>query len=129
MSSLPTLSISGWIDTVDGKADRLMAYFFTSEYSQTYTFHKSIASLPYIIATYGHDAIQLKSMISSTLFDLFVHYFDEADFNVSIKERDNIILDIQVSGSFEDDGVRYDLAHLIHLNNGVMGKIIKLNNG
>lgn len=129
MAVLPSLSLSGWVDTVDGKADRLMSYFFTSQYSQTYTYHRNIASLPYLIATYGHDVVNLRSTILSTLSDLFFPYFDEVDFNVDIEVENDVVIHIRVSAIFEEDGTRYDLARLIDVNNGSIGKIVKLNNG
>lgn len=129
MAYLPTLSTNGWIETVDGKADYLMSYFLTSQYSQSYLYRGHVASLPYIVAVYGHDGIELKLRINNQLSELFDPFFDEVDLSVEVTLVDENSYDIRVICTFIENNVRYDLAHLIKSSGGVINKIIKLSNG
>ena len=129
MAHVPSLSTNGWIETVEGKADYLMSYFFTSQRSQSYLYNGNISSLPYIVAVYGTDTAELKLHINSDLSDLLLPYFDEVDIIVDVILESGYLHNIRISVGFIENDMKYDLAHLIKHSGGIISDIIKLNNG
>lgn len=70
---------SGYIYDPGKKFDRLMSDFFEAEYSQSYLFYGSIASLPWLVQTYQSDETVLAQKIRSTLMTYLEKYFDSVE--------------------------------------------------
>lgn len=130
--AIPTLSEDGWVTNPIKIADYLFSYFFTSEYSQTYLFNSKIASLPYIIQDTQGDLNRLSGDVTNWLKLLFSNYFVniniEANTTQDPKNPNNYQLTILVE--FTDaDGKSYSLGRLLEVNDLIVQKIIKQNNG
>lgn len=130
--AIPTLSEDGWVTNPIKIADYLFSYFFTSEYSQTYLFNNKIASLPYIIQDTQGDLNRLSGDVTNWLKLLFSNYFVniniEANTTQDPKNPNNYQLTILVE--FTDaDGKSYSLGRLLEVNDLIVQKIIKQNNG
>lgn len=127
---LPTLSSSGWVDEIAEKADRVMAYFFVSEYSQSNIFRGNITSLPHLIQKFGNEPEVLKSEISRKVQDLLGRYFDEVSVDAEITNEDqpHSRMDLQITVRLRDNGVSYSLARVIKTLNGKVEEFIRVNN-
>lgn len=133
MAAAPVFSLStlGLIDNVSLKADRITAYFFVSDFSQTTLMVGKVTSLAAIIQKYGSDELSLRSTLETQLQALYGRYFDTATVNVSTDKpnpadpnRINLTVDVLVT----ENNVQYSLGREIQIQNGTVLKIIDLNN-
>ena len=81
-SVIPSLSASGWLTEIAERADALMAYYVTSEYSQSYIYEGRITSLTYHIQQHGNDPLRLESRVTGDLQAYFGRYFDRVELEV-----------------------------------------------
>lgn len=128
---LPTLSVDGWITSINKKADHLMGYFLLSQYSQSVLYYSNIQSLPYLIARYASDQMTLREQIGLSFYELFTPYFDEVSYQVDIRSSNNndTVYEIRLSASVVSEGMRYDLAYLVQTSQTTVLNYMKLNNG
>lgn len=129
---VPSLTATGWLTELRERADALMAYYLTSEASQTHLYENKITSLPYHIRTYGSDEVKLRNRVETDLANYLQRYFEGLDVKVSTDipdqndpERLNLRLDITVM----DQGSRYSLGKLIKVQNSKVLGIFDINNG
>lgn len=128
----PSLSEDGWVTETNKLADKLMSSFFTSEFSQSYTYYGSISSFPYILAMYGHDPVTMAAHTEDQLMQLFSRYFQEVQVNCEEYKSDNQTNQaaITIAITFTDShGVTSDLTKLLELENTKIKQIININNG
>lgn len=132
VKKIPTLSSSAWVGEVSEKADKAIAYFFVSDYSQSVAFGGNITSLSYIVQQYGNDALTLQSEMQRRVQTYMARLFDEATVEVTVTdvdlENDDGQLNINLKISVVDAGKRYSLARLIKTMNSKVQKIIDINN-
>lgn len=133
MAHIPTLSSVGWEKNLAKKADRLMAYFFISQYSQSYLYRGKIMSLPYIVQQYGKSPSQLQTALNDNLTAYLERYFELSSVDVSYDtsaKKDRYGYEVKVDVVVIDDlGVKYSLGKLIEISNGLSFKIMEINNG
>lgn len=133
MAKLSTLDQDGNIDSPSKIADRLMSYFYASDFSQSTASYGDIISLPAIIQKNSNNPDQVVSDISSGLTTLFSPYFDSVNFDVrydidnansgmNIKSRFNI----KVYGAMSKNGVDHNLANLLSITNNQLSKVSEL---
>lgn len=127
---LPTLSSSGWIEEVAEKADRVMSYFFVSEYSQSEIFKGNVTSLPHLIQQFGNDPLVLREEVTRKLQGLLERYFEEAVVTTEITNEDQPAsrIDLEISVRVREDGESYSLAKLVKTVNGKVEEFIRVNN-
>lgn len=129
-NSLVCLDTTGYVTDPLIKADRLLAYFFVSDYSQSNSHLGYIHSLPYIIQSNISNLLQMGIDIEESLKILFRNYFDSMDVTVKVEPviengiesetKRNILLDIIVI----EDGVQYSLGKAVSLSNSKVKKVI-----
>lgn len=133
MTKLATLDQDGNINSPSKIADRLMSYFYASDFSQSTALYGDIISLAAIIQKNSNNPDQVVSDISSGLTSLFTPYFDSVNFDVkyeidnqnsgmNIRSRYNI----KVYGSMSKDGVDHSLANLLAITNNQLSKVSEL---
>ena len=83
MVKLATLDQDGNIDSPSKITDRLMSYFFASDFSQSTALYGNIISLPALIQKNSNNPDQVVSDISSGLTSLFTPFFDSINFDVT----------------------------------------------
>lgn len=133
MAKLATLDQDGNIDSPSKIADRLMAYFYASDFSQSTASYGDIISLPAIIQKNSNNPDQVVSDVSSGLTSLFNPFFDTVSFDVqyemdtqdtglTVRSRYNI----KVYGSMSKNGEDYSLANLLAITNNKLAKVSEL---
>lgn len=133
MTKLSTLDQDGNINSPSKIADRLMSYFYSSDFSQSTALYGDIISLPAIIQKNSNNPDQVISEVSSGLTALFTPFFDSVNFDVTydidnqnsgmnIRSRYNI----KVYGNMSKDGVDHNLANLLAITNNQLSKVSEL---
>ena len=133
MTKLSTLDQDGNISSPSKIADRLMSYFYASDFSQSTALYGDIISLPAIIQKNSNNPDQVVSDISSGLTTLFLPFFDSVNFDVTYEiDNQNTGLNIRsrynikVYGSMSKDGVDHNLANLLAITNKQLSKVSEL---
>lgn len=112
---VPTLSTSGFIETIGEKIDRLLAYFCTSEGNQSELFRNRVASLSHLVAQYGDSPSDLCDAMRDRLTRYYGNYFDNVEVNVT-HEFDNKEQQAGRYSLFTDLSVRdYETGEVRHL--------------
>jgi nucleotide-binding universal stress UspA family protein len=130
---VPSLSASGWVIEIAEKADKLMANFFASDYSQSNIYKGSITSLAYMVREWSKDTYTLSTNMERELFNYLSRYFEEVQVDVSVSEEtvsgQGTVLSIELDVIVVENGQRYSLGHLITTMDSQVIEIIKTNNG
>lgn len=128
---VPSLDSSGWQTGVAQKAEKLFAYWLTSERSQS-NIHGNIESLPSIIQRYKNDNVELEQDVKRSLSDLFVDYFESVSVEVRVEPIDgpnspSARMNIKISLLVRQNGLKYSLNRLLTASNKTITKIKDLN--
>ncbi len=129
---VPTLDSSGWVSGLGQKADRLLSYWITSQYSQTVLFRGKIRPLQWILQYYGtQDRVGLQDGVQAALNTLFAEYFDQVIVNVSVDPyaSDDSMLDIRIDITVYDQGNAYSVGSLLSTTGIILSKITPLTPG
>lgn len=117
-SSIPSLTLDGWIDNKHLQIRKIWEYFMTSEYSQTNTFIGDICSLKYILAT-SIPEVNLVSNVEAALRRMYSKYFDNVNVDVILDQDTDITKYIlKISISCVDDDQTYYLNRELAYSNG-----------
>lgn len=130
-SVVPSLSTQGWLTTIGEKADRLLSYFFASEFSQSIGYYGKIASLPYLVAIYKSKPTELRVAIDTALNTLLSSFFEQTLVNVRVEADDDseTKYTIHLSTKIIDKGIAYELSHIINIKDSMIAKVAKIANG
>lgn len=131
--AVPTLDTSGWITDPSQKAARLIAYFFSSEFSQSNLYLGHVQSLPHILASTAFNFDNMKIDIETELGKLFQNYFDGSNISVEItkdvnssgiesESKFNIVLDCRLTA----EGSQISLGRELIVNKSKIEQIINL---
>lgn len=125
---VPLLSLdsSGLIFGPEEIGNRLLAYFFASNFSQSNSSQGSVKSLPWILQHWGSNQIELRGHIKSSLESLFKNYFNEVDFDVSFKqisENNDAHYAIVLSGTMASGGRAYSIDKMVTVTNKMLDTI------
>lgn len=132
VGKVPSLSVSGWIDEIGERADKLMAYYLTSDYSQSELYAGNVVSLQYHIEQHGSDEGALRTQVESDLRRYLERYFESADITVTTDrpiEGDENRIHLRLECFVVSGGQRYSLGKLITAVNSKVIDIIDINNG
>ena len=130
--AVPSLDSSGWVSGLGQKADRLLSYWITSQYSQTILFRGKIRPLQWLLQHYGtQDRIGLQDGIQAALNDMFSPYFDQVIVNVGVDPyvADDSMLDIRIDITVYDKGSAYSVGSLLSTTGTLLSKITPLTPG
>lgn len=128
---VPSLSAPGWLLEISERADALMAYYITSEFSQSYLYYGKITSLPYHIKAYGSTPERLESRVEDDLGAYLRRYFEEVEITVRTdipNEQDPNRIDLRLDVIVLDNGYRYSLGRQIKIQNKRIAEVFKINN-
>jgi len=126
-----TLSTKGLLQDPQSKADRQMAYYLTTNHSQTNMFRNSILSLPKRIEQFEEDVDLLCSQVREDLQNLYTIIFDAVQITVTPsypnKEDPNEV-NLTVLAMLTEDGVNYSLGRLINVKGNRTFTVMSINN-
>jgi hypothetical protein len=129
---VPSLSASGWLTEIAERADALMAYYVTSEYSQSYIYEGRVTSLTYHIQQHGMDPMRLESRVTNDLNAYFGRYFSRVELEVRTDKPDiedpnriNLMIDCIVY----DGEYKYSLGREIRTANNKVVAVFNASNG
>jgi hypothetical protein len=129
---LPTVSESGWIKDPISIFDRLMAYCLVADHSQTLLYKSHITSIPKIIQEEQGNITNLTLKLSDKLTTYLNRYFKTSSVSVTDVTEDpddsKVSLGIYVSVTDFNDKT-YTFSKLLMTQNGIVKKIIDINNG
>lgn len=125
---LPTLSSGGFISDPAVKLEKLIAYFFIADYSQSNQHKDRVASLPYLIKAHGNTPNILAERIQSSLEIMLGAYFEST--HVEVYEEDPLSSDpkynIILEGTVTHGGKRYDISRLLTVANSTLSSVSEL---
>lgn len=133
-NSVLSLSRKGILTDPGDKADRLMAYYISSDRSQSFLYNGQVLSFQGSIQAIGNNnALALQTRITQDLNTLFGSAFDAVNAVVEVSTpatdgtyRYNIAMSVQ----FTENGVNYQLPQLLFSSeNGITQRLFTLNNG
>lgn len=121
----------GWISSIEKQGDKVLAYFLTSEYSQSVLYQGNIASLQYLVRRFGDDQVELQRQVQEVLQDLMERYFGSVDVGITVKAdtNDESRLIIQFSCIIRDAVPEVSLGRRVEMIDGTLAKIVTINNG
>lgn len=128
---VPTLSTAGFVSDVPSMIDRMLAYYLTSDFSQSNVFFGQVVSLQKQMQQYQHDPLTLQTRIREELTGYFGGAFDSVTVNVSTEipnPDDPNRINVTVEAVIVKDGKSYSVGKLIETQNSITQKIINLNN-
>lgn len=128
---IPTLSTAGFVSDTPTMLDRMLAYYLTSDFSQSNIFKGKILSLQKQIQSYQHDRRQLETQIRDDLIGYFGSVSDSASVKVTTElpnPDDPNRINVTVDAVVVKNGVNYSLGRLIETQDSITRKIINLNN-
>lgn len=129
---VPSLSSSGWITELAERADRTMAYYLTSDHSQSELYAGRVVSLQYHIEQFGHSHSLLQQQVNQDLERYFGRYFDRIDLTVSVNgpgENNEDRTELRIECIITEGNQRYSLGKLITTIDSKVIGIFDLNNG
>ncbi|MNE09521.1 hypothetical protein D3C80_1021950 [compost metagenome] len=129
---VPSLSASGWVGNISEKCDKLIGYFFVSDFSQSHLYAGNIASLPYIIKASAENRSLLRSETSKQLTNLLRPYFDSVQVDVQVLDGDPTDpgkVNLRVDATVTQDGTIYSVGKEIQTINSKVVAIFNANNG
>jgi hypothetical protein len=123
-----SLTMAGTVTRPAEIVDFLMADFYASLQEQSEIYPGAVASLPYLVATYGSNKMVLSEKIQNTLQKYFSDYFDSVSMNVRCTDIDGtsgyeISLAVEVTQGTET----YQLNQLLNVSGTRISKIQDIN--
>lgn len=118
-SSVPSLTIDGFITNKRSQMSKIWEYFLASEFSQSNIFHGGISSFKYIMAT-NKPSNELITDLEQKIKSLFQRYYDTAivDVDMKLDDKTNTHYVTIAVACKDDDGKTYHLAKEIAYTNG-----------
>lgn len=126
MTKLATLDQDGNISSPAKIADRLLSYFFASDFSQSTALYGEIKSLPSIIQRNANNPSGVVADIKSDLEALFSPYFESVTFDVEYNNDDGSKYNIRLYGSVIKDEESYVVANLLTITNNKLSSVSEL---
>ncbi len=126
---VPTLSSDGWVTSTSMKADYLLSYFFTSEYSSSYLSYGDISSFPWLLQNYKLDLAGLREETKVTLEKLYGRYFPSVEVQVATKLEEGSKYAITIVVIVTDvNGKEFSVGRVGEVLESKMVKVQKINN-
>lgn len=131
---IATLSLNAWVKSGAAKADYLLSYFFTSNYSQTNLYRGKIASLQWLVFRYGQDPNTLVTQITQTLTTYLQHAYPDGVYvncthNANTSANPGNTYAVQLIIEISENGQVKSLGKLVNYDGSKIVSIIDINNG
>lgn len=127
-----TLSAKGWVSEMSVKADYLLSYYFTSQYSQSNLYRGGISSLQYHLQMWGNSPSALTNQLPNAIEKYLSGFFDTVSASVKIVDPTSVEdsrMTIQLTVNVTQNGVSASLGRLVSYLNSKIVSIFNMNNG
>lgn len=121
LKPLSTLSSNGILTSLPEIADRLMAYYFNNNATQSNIYRGNIASLPALIMRYKDDESRMANEIQQSMQRFLKNNFENAVVYVTTHEVVEGLqgaYNIRVDATVYDDGQQYSLGRILQIYQG-----------
>ena len=129
---VPCLSPDGWVTDTATMADRLMAHFFASDYSQTHVFPDKVASIAAILQRNQNNMTRTQSDLRDSLRNYLEPHFSSVEVEVQISDNGGTTtvctayFYIKVVGF---DGVEFNFSSIGNIVDSKFQAVLDVNNG
>ena len=129
---VPVLGTQGYVNDTASKFNQLMAWFMSSESSESYLFKGQIVSLPKIIQEHGNNEDRVVSAIREGITKLLSRYHERVSVVASSKasveagKRDQ--LEINLTVSVYDPQGDASQRYILRTSESMIQEVIRLNN-
>lgn len=130
-TAVPSLSTSGWVESLIEKTDILLSHFFLADYHQSSLYKGSVTSLPWIIANYGNDQIKVTDKMRIALEQYFSRYFDSSVWQVTAEVPENAAdnrMILHMYGTVMQEGKEYSVAKSVETADNRFIRVLQANN-
>jgi len=127
---LPTLTLEGWTNNPPKILDKVVTYYFLTDYEQSIYFRNNTMSISEAYYLYINDPENFSYKIKQDLTTLLKNYFTDAEINTRVIKNDPETIDYAVSVSakvISDEGV-YELYRLAVMKQTSLYKMLQYNN-
>lgn len=132
LTVVPTMDSIGWVSDVPNKLDRLLSYFYYSDYKQSDLYAGQIVSLPRILQLAGNKANMAAPKVEDALkYYLGVH-FDRVNVEVSVVSPSDIAsttASLKIVIGISDSGKTQVTGDMVMISDGKIEDVIRMNNG
>lgn len=128
----PSLDTDGWITDYSKIADKMMAHFLLSNYSQTSIYLGKISSLAYIIQNNQPNINNILSGIQLTLETYLGRVYPQVIVETADSTTDHNSSNVSISiyiNLIDPNGNSINIARLIELKNNIITQVIDILNG
>lgn len=130
---IATLSLNCWVKSGAAKADYLLAYFLTSNYSQTNLYRGQIASLQWLIFRYGQDPNTLCTQVTATLTKYLQRSYPDGVYvtctnDANTPTNTTNLYTLQLVVEISENGQTKSLGRLVNYDGSKVVSIINMNN-
>lgn len=124
---IPTLTTTGFVESMADKCDKAMQYFCLSNRSQS-TLYPNLKPLPWLVATFGNDESAIRTQTKSALEEYLGRLFDACTVSCVSETDGEGRINLQLGIMVRDDGVEQSLAYVIVTNKAEILSIFDTNN-
>ena len=135
VKGIPTLSTDGYVTSLSKVSDRLMAYYFVSDYLQSPEYGKHIVTFQRTFEKYHHAPTELAEMVQEELVRKFQAHFTYAECQVRVVDSEtgeqtltSAKYDLEIAVMVQHGGINYTLGYLINVTDSSTLKIFSINN-
>lgn len=122
---LPVLGGEGWVTDTANQISILMAQALVADYSQTTIYADSVTSIPYIVAQYQTDPLNMAIKLEDALMTYYKRYFTQVTVTVTYDDTPGITYPLYISIIVVDNGTSYSLANVASIDKGILTAVLR----
>jgi hypothetical protein len=130
VSSVPTLSSSGWVNTPAEKIDYLMTYFVYTIKNQTTVFGGNATSLQALLEAAGNDMNAATANVRSALITYLGRYYDSVNVDATYALTDPTnsasLATLTIAVTVTENGQSYSIEQQLQLLDGKFQSFIDI---
>jgi hypothetical protein len=131
-NAIPTLSTQGWVDDLPTMVDRQLAYYYVSDYNQTFFFPGQVYSLGRDLQISGGKVEILMDLIKTNITALLKEISGNVRVEASCPDFDDETSGrkaINVRMAIEYNGQELLVGRVLEIRNGKLANVLRMNNG
>lgn len=135
MNGIPTLSTEGYVTSLSKVSDRLLAYYFVSDYLQSPEFHPHIVTFQRTFEKFQHSPTLLAAHVQEELVKKFQAHFTYAECQVKAVDAQTASTeltspkyDLEIALMIQHEGQSHSVGYLVNVLDSNTLKIFSINN-